>query len=63
MGAVKSAITSLPCVEPSSVKVDIDTKEARFRVKPGENCDIEEVKKAISHVGNYSVSKVKAPAG
>jgi hypothetical protein len=44
------------------VKVDIATKEARFRVKPGEKCDIEEVKRAIAGAGAFTVSKVKAPA-
>jgi hypothetical protein len=44
------------------VKVDIETKEARFRVKPGEKCDIEAVKKAISDKGGYTVTNVRGPA-
>jgi hypothetical protein len=43
------------------VRADIKTKEARFRVKADQKCDIEEVKKAVAASGKYSVSKVEAP--
>ena len=45
------------------MKVDIETKEARFRIKQGEKCDIDEVKRAIAGAGSYTVSKVKVPTG
>ena len=61
MGAVKSALTSLPCVEPGSVRVDIKTKQARFQVKQNRQCDIEEVKRAVAQAGSFTVTDVKLP--
>ncbi len=61
MGAVKSALTSLPCVEPSSVSVDIKTKQARFQLKQDNTCDIEEVRRAVAKAGRFTVTDVKLP--
>ena len=61
MGAVRNALQSLPCVEKDSVQVDKDKKEARFTPKKGAKCDVEEVKKAVSGAGNYTVTAVQAP--
>jgi hypothetical protein len=44
------------------VRADIKSREARFRVKEGEKCDIEQVKKAVAASGKYSVSKVVTPS-
>ncbi len=62
MGAVKNALTSLPCVDASSVKVDITTKEARFKPAKDAKVDVEKVKEAVAGAGNYSVTAVKPPA-
>ncbi|MFL5242316.1 MAG: hypothetical protein ACJ8FY_09430 [Gemmataceae bacterium] len=43
------------------MRADIKTKEARFRVKADQKCDIEEVKKAVAESGKYSVTKVETP--
>jgi copper chaperone CopZ len=61
VGAVKNALTNLPCVDPSSVKVDITTKEARFKPAEGEKVDVEKVKEAVAGAGNYTVTAVKPP--
>jgi hypothetical protein len=60
---VTKALTDLPCVDPSSVKVDITTKLARFKPNKDAKVDIEEVKQAIGGVagGRYSVTKVEEP--
>jgi hypothetical protein len=41
--------------------VDIDTKQARFQVKKGQTCDVEQVKHAIAAAGNYEVTNVTLP--
>jgi hypothetical protein len=61
VGAVKNALTSLPCVDPSSVKVNITTKEARFKPAKDKKVDIEAVKNAVAEAGNYKVTAVKVP--
>ena len=61
MGAVKNALTNLPCVDPSSVKVDITTKLAKFKPAKDAKVDIEKVKEAVAGAGNYSVTKVEPP--
>jgi len=57
---VKEALQSLPCVEPESVIVDYDLKEARFKVKAGSKCDLDEVKKAVAKTGRGTVGAVKS---
>ncbi len=58
------ALTDLPCVDKSSVKVDITTKEARFKPAQDAKVNVEEVKQAVERVqgGRYSVTKVEAPS-
>jgi hypothetical protein len=58
---VKAALTSLPCVEPNSIRTDIKTKQARFQVKKDATCDLEEVKKAVANAGKFTVTDVKVP--
>ncbi len=58
---MRSALQALPCVEPDSVKVSKENKEARFTAKKGSKCDIEEVKKAIAAAGSYRVTAVTLP--
>ncbi len=40
--------------------VDYDLKEARFKVKAGSKCDLDEVKKAVAKTGRGTVGAVKA---
>ena len=61
MRAVKTALADLPCVDPSTVKVDITTKEARFKPKKDEKVDIDQVKQAVADAGHYTVTDVKPP--
>ena len=61
MGAVKKALADLPCVDPSTVQVDIKTKEARFKPNKDAKVDVDEVKKAVADAGHYTVTDVKAP--
>ena len=56
-----NALTSLPCVEPASVKVNVSLQEARFTVKDKGKCDVQEVRKAIEGVG-FTVADVKLTA-
>jgi hypothetical protein len=42
------------------VTVSKENKEARFMVKKGSKCDIEEAKKVVKEAG-YTVSAVKEP--
>ena len=58
---MKSALKSLPCVEPSSVSVDIKSKKARFQVKKDEKVDMEEVKQAVAKAGSFKVTDVQLP--
>jgi hypothetical protein len=51
---VQGALESLPCVEKGSIKVDVPSRTAEFATKPGEKCDIDEVKKAIAAAGSKS---------
>jgi copper chaperone CopZ len=60
VAAVKEALKSLPCVEPDSVNVNYDAKEASFTVKEGAKCDMEAVKKAVADTGRGTVGEVKA---
>jgi hypothetical protein len=39
----------------------VAAKEARFKVKKGETCDLEKVKEAVKDAGNYQVVDVKVP--
>jgi copper chaperone CopZ len=57
---VRKALATLPCVESSSIKVDLPTKEARFTVKPDTSCDVEAVKQVVKDAG-FTVSAVKTP--
>ena len=59
MAAVKKALQSLPCVEPESVQVDFESKEASFAVKADSKCDMDAVKKAVADTGRGTVSEVK----
>jgi copper chaperone CopZ len=52
---VQNALASLPGVEKDSIKVDVKTKEAKFKVS---NFDEAAAKKKIEDLG-YSVSAVK----
>ena len=52
------ALTSLPCVETGSIKVDVSVQQARFTVKDKSKCSMQEVTKAIEDVG-FSVADVK----
>jgi hypothetical protein len=54
---VQEALTSLPCVEPGSIKVDVTVKEARFKVKDQSSCAMREVTKVIEDAG-FSVADV-----
>ena len=53
---VQDALTSLPCVEPGSIKIDVTVKEARF--KTTSKCAIQEVVQAIEKVG-FAVADAK----
>ena len=55
---MQEALTSLPCVEPGSIKVDVSVQQARFTVKDKSKCSMQEVTKAIEDVG-FSVADVK----
>jgi hypothetical protein len=55
---VHDALTSLPCVEPGSIKVEVAVQEARFTVKDKSNCTVQDVTKAIEDVG-FTVANVK----
>jgi hypothetical protein len=61
VAAVRNALRDLPCVDPDSVSVSKEKKEARFTAKAGAKCDVEEVKKAVANAGSYKVTDVKAP--
>jgi len=54
---VQKALTSLPCVEPGSIKIDVAVKEARFTVKDKNDCAVGDVTKAIENVG-FTVAAV-----
>jgi copper chaperone CopZ len=56
---VRQALASLPGVEKDSIKVDVSSKEAKFKVA---KFDEEAAKKAIADLG-YTVSAVKTDAG
>ena len=58
---MQEALTSLPCVEASSIKVDVPTKEARFTVKDKSTCTTKDVTKAIQDIG-FTVSNVDLKA-
>ena len=58
---MKSALNSLPCIEPSCVCVDIKTKRARFQVKKDEKCDVDEVKQAVAKAESFKVTDIKLP--
>jgi copper chaperone CopZ len=55
---VQEALTSLPCVEAGSIKVDVSVQQARFTVKDKTTCSMQEVTKAIENVG-FTVADVK----
>ena len=55
---MRKALASLPGVEKDSIKVDVPSKEAKFKVA---KFDEEAAKKAISDLG-YSVTAVKKDA-
>ena len=55
---MQEALTSLPCVEAGSIKVDVSVQQARFTVKDKSKCSMQEVTKAIEDVG-FSVADVK----
>jgi len=59
---VKSALTALPCVEPDSVRVDKQTKQARFQVKKGQTCDEQKIKDAVAKAGKFTVTNIEKPA-
>jgi hypothetical protein len=63
---VRSALQSLPCVEKGSIDVDVQEHKARFTVKKGEKCDLEEVKERIKKAGDeigkdFKVTEVETP--
>ena len=63
MGAVRDALQNLPCVDAQSVDVDFESKEARFNVKKGSKCKLDEIKKAVADSRRGKVGEVKhAPA-
>jgi hypothetical protein len=62
VAAVRNALRDLPCVDPDSVAVSKEKKEARFTAKTGETCDVEKVKKAVASAGAYTVTDVQGPA-
>jgi hypothetical protein len=55
---VQDALTSLPCVEPGSIKIDVSVQQARFNVKDKSKCEMQEVMKAIDAAG-FNVSGVQ----
>ena len=55
---MQDALSALPCVEPSSIKVSVPEKEARFTVKDKNQCTMRDVTKAIKDAG-FTVSGVK----
>ena len=55
---MQNALTSLPCVEPESIKINVPAKEARFTVKDKSTCEMRDVAKAIEHAG-FSVADAK----
>jgi hypothetical protein len=61
---VQEALTALPCVEASSIKVDVATKEARFTVKDKSTCAMKDITKAIQDTGfTVSDARVKGVPG
>ncbi len=59
-----SALQDLPCVDQSTIKVNLASRQAEFSTKKGEKCDIEEVKNKIVQAGekagrNFTVTDVK----
>ena len=56
---MKKAIESLPCVEPASVTVDFEKKEARFTVKKDSKCTAQEVKDAVADTARGKVAKYR----
>jgi copper chaperone CopZ len=58
---VKKSLQSLPCVEPDSVTIDFDAKEAHFTTKK-DSTNLEDVKQAVKdsnhgHVVDYKIVK------
>jgi hypothetical protein len=39
----------------------MESKEARFRVKPDQTCDEAEVKRVVAAAGSYEVTKFQRP--
>lgn len=69
---MQEALETLPCVEISSVRVDIVTQEARLTVKKDGLCSVEAIKKVVKDAGFnllavkirvYEVTVVKAGVG
>jgi len=56
---VREALQGLPCVDAKSVVIDYDAKEARFNVKKGSTCKIEDIKQAVADSHHGQVSEVK----
>ena len=59
---MQTALKSLPCVEPDSIKIDVPAQQARFTVKDKSKCEIADVTKAIEKVG-FTVSDAKLLPG
>ena len=56
---MQEALETLPCVELSSVQVDIVTQEARLTVKKDGLCSVEAIKKVVKDAG-FNLLAVKA---
>ena len=56
---MREALQGLPCVDANSVVIDYDAKEARFNVKKGSKCNLDDIKKAVADSNHGTVSEVK----
>lgn len=57
---MRDALQPLQFVEKNSIKVDVSTKEVKFKVKDKEKADMAKVKEAIEASGRYHVASDKA---
>ena len=59
---MRSALQTLPWVEPDSIQTNVDTHEARFTVKDGQPFNFEEVQKALEKAGYDKVTLKSKPS-
>jgi len=59
---VRDALGTLPWVEQSSIKADVEAKEVRFVVKDPKDFDLKAVQSAIGAKGFSEVNLLAGPA-